>query len=91
MKPFIYCNLTFPALMFLCESCYAQNQIVRKELLTANLGSHAGQKVNMREINFQAKQMTGYHKHPCPVGGYFCAHQTLNDLYGFSNLNAWPH
>lgn len=56
--------------IFICISTKGQDKIVRKELMTANIGERVIKKVDAREINFQPGQKAGYHKHPCPVVGY---------------------
>ena len=45
--------------------------IVRKPLLTAPIdGGKTIQRVEVKEIEFSARQQTGLHLHPCPVVGY---------------------
>jgi quercetin dioxygenase-like cupin family protein len=48
----------------------AQQKIVRKELYKANIGTQPISTVDVREVVFQPKQMTGLHRHPCPVISY---------------------
>ena len=48
----------------------AQQKIVRKELYKANIGTQSISMVDVREVVFQPKQMTGLHRHPCPVISY---------------------
>ena len=48
----------------------AQQKIVRKELYKANIGTQPISMVDVREVVFQPKQMTGLHRHPCPVISY---------------------
>ena len=48
----------------------AQQKIVRKELYRANIGTQPISTVDVREVVFQPKQMTGLHRHPCPVISY---------------------
>ncbi len=85
MKLFNLLNFTFFLFLFFSISSFAQSQIERKELLSANLGSCTIQKVDVREINFQPKQITGYHKHPCPVVGYIVSGTILFQVEGDSS------
>jgi len=48
----------------------AQQKIVRKELYKADIGTQPISTVDVREIVLQPKQITGLHRHPCPVIGY---------------------
>jgi quercetin dioxygenase-like cupin family protein len=48
----------------------AQQKIVRKELYRTNIGTQPISTVDVREVVFQPKQMTGLHRHPCPVISY---------------------
>ena len=48
----------------------AQQKIVRKELYKANIGTQPISMVDVREVVLQPKQMTGLHRHPCPVISY---------------------
>jgi len=48
----------------------AQDEIIRKPLLTAATINKAVQKVEIKEIVFKPLQKTGLHLHPCPVVGY---------------------
>ena len=48
----------------------AHQKIVRKELYKANIGTQPISMVDVREVVFQPKQMTGLHRHPCPVISY---------------------
>jgi quercetin dioxygenase-like cupin family protein len=48
----------------------AQQKIVRKELYKANIGTQPISMVDVREVVFQPTQMTGLHRHPCPVISY---------------------
>jgi quercetin dioxygenase-like cupin family protein len=51
-------------------------QIIRKDILTALIGdTHVG-RVEIKQIDFAPDQMTGLHRHPCPVVGYV-AHGTI--------------
>jgi quercetin dioxygenase-like cupin family protein len=47
-----------------------QQRIERKELYKANIETQPISTVDVREIVFQPKQMTGLHRHPCPVVSY---------------------
>jgi len=46
------------------------SKIERKELLRAAIGAQTVALVDVREIVFQPGQMTGLHRHPCPVISY---------------------
>ncbi|PYK56621.1 MAG: cupin domain-containing protein [Verrucomicrobia bacterium] len=48
----------------------AQQKIVRKELYKADIGTQPISTVDVREIVLQPKQITGLHRHPCPVISY---------------------
>ena len=43
------------------------SQIVRRPLLSADIGERKVTRVEVREIIFEPSQATGRHKHPCPV------------------------
>lgn len=62
-----------------------QDKIIRKQLLTADIGTQTVKKVDMREINFQPLQRTGYHQHPCPVVGYIVSGTVLFQVEGDSS------
>jgi quercetin dioxygenase-like cupin family protein len=57
-------------LVFIAANASAQQKIVRKELYKANIGTQPISTVDVREVVFQPKQMTGLHRHPCPVISY---------------------
>src|SRR5204863_4548959 len=57
-------------LVFAAATASAQQKIVRKELYKANIGTQSISTVDVREIVFQPKQITGLHRHPCPVVSY---------------------
>jgi quercetin dioxygenase-like cupin family protein len=57
-------------LVFVAASASAQQKIVRKELYKANIGTQPISTVDVRQVVFQPKQMTGLHRHPCPVLSY---------------------
>ena len=63
-------------------SSMGQDKIVRKELMTANIGSRVVKKVDVREINFQPGQKVGYHKHPCPVVRYIVSGSVIFQVEG---------
>ncbi len=48
----------------------AEQKIVRKELGKADVGPRTISTVDVREIVFEPGQMTGLHRHPCPVVSY---------------------
>ena len=47
-----------------------KSQIVRRPLLTAEIGERTITRVEVREIAFEPGQATGRHQHPCPVISY---------------------
>jgi quercetin dioxygenase-like cupin family protein len=47
-----------------------QTQIIRKPLITADLGTKQFTRVEVKEITFEPGQKSGKHLHPCPVTGY---------------------
>ncbi len=46
------------------------SQIVRRPLLSVDLGERKVTRVDVREIAFEPSQATGRHKHLCPVISY---------------------
>jgi quercetin dioxygenase-like cupin family protein len=62
--------LPVSVLVFIAACASAQPTIVRKELYKANIGTQPVSMVAVQEIVFQPKQMTGLHRHPCPVISY---------------------
>jgi quercetin dioxygenase-like cupin family protein len=62
--------LSVSILVFVAANVSAQQKIVRKELYKANIGTQPISTVDVREVVFQPKQMTGLHRHPCPVISY---------------------
>src|SRR5436189_1627593 len=62
--------LVVSILGFVAATASAQQKIVRKELYKANIGTQSISTVDVREIVFQPKQITGLHRHPCPVVSY---------------------
>jgi quercetin dioxygenase-like cupin family protein len=62
--------LSVSILVFLAANASAQPKIVRKELYKASIGTQPISTVDVREIDFQPKQTTGLHRHPCPVISY---------------------
>jgi quercetin dioxygenase-like cupin family protein len=63
-------TLSISILVFIAANASAQQKIVRKELYKANIGTQPISTVDVREVVFQPKQMTGLHRHPCPVISY---------------------
>jgi quercetin dioxygenase-like cupin family protein len=57
--------------------------IVRKPLLTAGLkpAKHTG-RVEIKQIDFEPGQATGYHFHPCPVVGYIASGSVIFQMEG---------
>lgn len=47
-----------------------KSEIIRKPLLSADIGDRRVRIVEVREITFEPGQVTGRHKHPCPVISY---------------------
>jgi len=62
----------------------SQTQIVRNELLTADIKSKTVSEINIMEINFPSGQKAAYHKHPCPVVGYIVSGKILLQVEGDS-------
>src|SRR5881227_2190381 len=62
--------LSVSILVFVAVGVSAKPKIVRKELYKASIGTQSISTVDVREIVFQPKQMTGLHRHPCPVVSY---------------------
>jgi quercetin dioxygenase-like cupin family protein len=56
--------------VFAAANVSAQQKIVRKELYKADIGTQPISTVDVREIVLQPKQITGLHRHPCPVISY---------------------
>ena len=48
----------------------AENNIIRRQLLTADTQDRKITSVQAHEINFAPGQKAGLHSHPCPVTGY---------------------
>lgn len=63
-------TLAASILVLVAGNASAQQKIVRKELYKANIGTQPISTVDVREIVFQPKQITGLHRHPCPVVSY---------------------
>jgi quercetin dioxygenase-like cupin family protein len=63
-------NILIIFLFFSYTHTMAQDKIIRKDLLTANLGNKAVTEVQIKEITLQPSQEAGLHLHPCPVTGY---------------------
>ncbi len=74
--------LSFLVLTLLFKNAMAQQEIIRKELLSAEIGKRIISKVDVREISFEPLQRTGRHKHPCPVFGYIAEGQILFQVEG---------
>lgn len=47
-----------------------EQQIIRKDLLTALIGDRSVGRVEIKQIDFAPDQKAGLHRHPCPVVGY---------------------
>jgi quercetin dioxygenase-like cupin family protein len=63
-------TLAASILVLVAGNASAQQKIVRKELYKANIGTQPISTVDVREIVFRPKQITGLHRHPCPVVSY---------------------
>jgi len=68
--------------IFIAAGAIAQDKIIRKEILTADVGTRLIRKVDVREIDFHPGQKTGYHKHPCPVLSYIISGTVLFQVEG---------
>jgi len=62
--------LAVSILVFAAANVSAQEKVVRKELYKANIGTQPISTVDVREVVFRPKQLTGLHRHPCPVISY---------------------
>lgn len=60
----------------------AQDQIVRKPLLTAAPINKMVSRTEVKEIIFKPLQKTGLHEHPCPVVGYIAEGTALFQVEG---------
>ncbi len=58
--------------------------ITRKSLLSAFLDSRTVTAVEVREITFEAGQLGGRHRHPCPVVGYIVSGTAVLEVQGQS-------
>lgn len=56
--------------------------ILRKELLNAQLGRRSVTSVDVREITLQPGQQSGKHLHPCTVIGYIVSGTVLFQIEG---------
>lgn len=59
-----------------------QNEIVRKQLLVADINSRKISDVKIMEITFPPGQKGAYHKHPCPVLGNIISGRALLQVEG---------
>lgn len=59
-----------------------KTQIIRKPLLTVNLGSKHVTNVDIKEITFEPGQKSGAHYHPCSVTGYVTKGAVLFQIEG---------
>lgn len=60
--------------------------IIRKSLLTANLGERSVTSVEIKEITFEPGQKAGLHLHPCPVTGYIAKGTAVMQVEGDAEL-----
>ena len=58
------------------------SSIIRKHLLTADLGSRTVTSVEIKEITLKAGQKAGLHLHPCPVTGYIAKGTAIMQIEG---------
>jgi quercetin dioxygenase-like cupin family protein len=58
------------------------NTIIRKHLLTADLGARQVTSVEIKEITLAPGQKAGLHLHPCPVTGYIAAGTAIMQVKG---------
>ncbi|MET4083935.1 quercetin dioxygenase-like cupin family protein [Pedobacter sp. UYP30] len=70
------------SLLLISINSIAQDKIIRKELLTADIGSRVIKKVDVKEIKFRPGQQTGLHRHPCPVISYIVSGAVLFQVEG---------
>jgi len=66
----IYFLLSFIFTTTISLHAMAQDQIIRKPLLTASPINKMVKTTEIKEIVFKPLQKTGLHLHPCPVVGY---------------------
>ncbi|MCZ4245767.1 cupin domain-containing protein [Pedobacter punctiformis] len=69
-------------LLLVSINSIAQDKIVRKALLTADIGNRVIKKVDVKEIKFKPGQQSGFHKHPCPVVSYIVSGTVLFQIEG---------
>ncbi|WCT13891.1 cupin domain-containing protein [Mucilaginibacter jinjuensis] len=62
------------------------NNIIRKPLLTANLGERTVTSVEIKEITLAPGQKAGLHLHPCPVTGYIAKGTAIMQVEGEEEL-----
>ena len=79
-------NLTVSAMGFFAMAQEAmprgEQQIIRKDLLTALVGDKSVGRVEIKQIDFAPDQKTGVHQHPCPVVGYVARGTILFQVEG---------
>ena len=59
-----------------------QTQIIRKPLLTADLGKRQVTQVEIKEITLEPGQKSGKHLHPCAVTGYIAKGEVAFQIEG---------
>ena len=74
--------ITFFLTGILFKDIMAQDQIIRKPLLTAPAINKMVNKVEVKEIIFKPLQQTGLHLHPCPVLGYIAEGNAVFQVKG---------
>lgn len=62
------------------------NNIIRKPLLTANLGERTVTSVEIKEITLAPGQKAGLHLHSCPVTGYIAKGTAIMQVEGEDEL-----
>jgi quercetin dioxygenase-like cupin family protein len=83
MKTISSVLITLTAIAGVSAVGVAADTIVRKSLLTANLATTKQvDRVDIREIDFVARQKTGLHLHPSPVVGYIASGSILFQVEG---------
>jgi quercetin dioxygenase-like cupin family protein len=58
------------------------NELIRKQLLTADTGVRQLTKIEAHEIHFAPGQTGALHYHPCPVTGYIIKGTALVEVEG---------
>ncbi len=75
---------TLFSIIIIFGTSMAQNEIVRRELLLAPVGSRTISAVDIKEVTLPPGQKGAYHKHPCPVVGHVVSGSVLIQVEGDS-------